>query len=112
MRDKFTGSRQETRLDEILKASRTLNRVALQAGDPRALIARACQVLVEARGYHTAWIALTQGERVVSLAEANCGAPFERFTQLLQRGAWPGCQQEALSAADGIASRIAGGVCG
>ncbi|MBU1433137.1 response regulator, partial [Myxococcota bacterium] len=46
------------------------------------------------------------------LAEANCGAPFERFTQLLQRGAWPGCQQEALSAADGIASRIAGGVCG
>ena len=83
-------------LQEVLDAIRRVNQAIARERDPGALIARACDALVETRSYHAVWIALDPAERVPGLAaHAGFGHGFDAFREQLAGGWRPSCWAEA-----------------
>jgi hypothetical protein len=48
----------ERHLNRVLRSIRSVMRLVIEERDPLQLIRRACASLTEARGFHSAWIAL------------------------------------------------------
>jgi len=79
------------RLNALLRAFRSIGQLVIREKDPGRLIQQSCNILVQARGYQYAWIALFQpmtldasrsthdaGQRSVSSARRNASS-VERF---------------------------------
>ena len=67
----------------VLRAIRNVNKLIVQEKDPAQLIQRACELLVETRGYRGAWIMLEQASGREAIA-TSVGWD-ERWTQLHRR---------------------------
>ncbi|MCX6915697.1 MAG: GAF domain-containing protein, partial [Verrucomicrobia bacterium] len=63
-------------LNLLLRAIRDIDRLIVQERDPERLLTEACRSLVQTRGYHAAWIGLTDpdSKRVAPAAHAGKGA--------------------------------------
>jgi signal transduction histidine kinase len=84
-------------LNRVLEAVRTVNQLIIREPDPGALVARACRLLVESRGYTNAWILLREGPLgAARVVEEGLGEDFRPLERQLLRGRLPLCCQDAL----------------
>ncbi len=91
--DRKAAERRERHLTAVLRAIRNVNQLITQEKDPRRLIRKACEELLETRGYRAAWIAITgETETVTDTAQAGLdAAAFEDFAARLRAGERPAC---------------------
>ncbi len=98
-RDVTERKRAEARvahLNAVLKAIRNVNQLIVREKDPRRLTQRACENLVQTRGYHGAWIALLDDGRATVFASAGLEEHSPELRRGLERGAFPECARRAL----------------
>ncbi|MFH1136320.1 MAG: transporter substrate-binding domain-containing protein [Pseudomonadota bacterium] len=83
-------------LNRVLLAIRKVNQLIVRERDPDVLIRDGCRVLVENRGYASAFIVLTDdGGAPVKWAEAGLGAAVAPLDEMLGRGLLPSCFDHA-----------------
>jgi len=89
---------QMAHLNLVLRAIRNVNQLITKEKDRDKLLQGACDNLIEARGYHNAWVALLdESGRLVTTAEAGLGEAFELMVKRLEQGELTGCAQKALT---------------
>ena len=85
----------EERIDHInrvLEAIRQINRLIVYEKDKNALLQRVCDLLIETRGYRTAWAAVYDDAGGFLLAaESGIGQNFDVLLAELQQGKNPHC---------------------
>ncbi|MCD4844999.1 MAG: GAF domain-containing protein [Methanosarcinales archaeon] len=85
-------------LNTVLHAIRNVNQLIAKEKDRGRLLQRACDSLVETRGYHGAWVGLVDNAReLVTTMEAGWGEDFSRMFPLLKPGELPRCGRKALA---------------
>ncbi|RJP74945.1 MAG: PAS domain S-box protein [Candidatus Zixiibacteriota bacterium] len=85
------------RLNAVLRAIRKVNHIITQEKDRDRLLESCCQCLVETRGYHSAWIALTDETGRITLQAARSEGGGDAFMRLLAEKGLPACGRAALS---------------
>jgi len=89
---------QLTHLHAVLRAVRNVNQLIVREKDRDRLLQGACDLLIEARGYHNIWIALLdERRRLVAAVEAGLGDEFLPLAEQLRRGNLPRCADKALT---------------
>ena len=84
-------------LNAILSAIRNVNQLIVREKDRDRLIQRVCKILIETRGYNSAWIALVdESHRFLTAAEAGLGESFSPAIEMMKRGEFTRCGQSAL----------------
>jgi len=97
----FTAKKQAeakvSHLNAILRGIRNVNQLIVHEKDPEQLIRKACELLVESRGFESVALGLTDvaGGRVLSHVVA--GKPQPSMQELLQKGQVPACVCQALT---------------
>ncbi len=86
-----------THLNAVLKGIRAVGQLILREDDPENLIHSACDVLVHARGFQTAAIALTDPEDGSVQASARSGVTNRGLVDMFGLGGMPDCAREALA---------------
>ncbi|MEA3282725.1 MAG: PocR ligand-binding domain-containing protein [Euryarchaeota archaeon] len=85
-------------LNLVLRAIRGVNQLITKANDRGRLLQGACNNLIETRGYHNAWIALSdESGQLVTTAEAGFYEAFELMVKRLEQGELPVCAKKALT---------------
>ncbi len=100
-------------LNRVLRAINNVNQLIVREKDRDRLLQGACDMLIETRGYHNAWIALfdEEGARhgavegLVTAAEAGLGEAFAPMASRLERGALPACGRRALAQTGVVVTR-------
>ena len=99
-------------LNRVLQAIRNVNQLITTERDPSRLIQRACESLIETRGYHNAWIALFDETGAFSeTVEAGLGKDFQRIRQQLEQGDLPVCAQMTLERSEVVIVQDTGTTC-
>jgi PAS domain S-box-containing protein len=84
-------------LNQVLRAIRSIGQLIIQEKNQERLIQQACQLLTEGRSYATAWIALLDGEGLItSVAAAGRDYSLNHASSLLQKGILPPCGLQAM----------------
>ncbi len=81
-------------LNRVLQSIRRINQLIVREREPEALIREACEILVETRGYTSAWIMLDQMSdepTMVAMARRNHSLSQDDLDDL--RRSWPFCQR-------------------
>ncbi len=85
-------------LNKVLRAVRGVNQLITTTFDPAPLIEKSCDLLVDSRGYDSAWIVLFNDDNNAHLF-ASTGiedaAVLERFRESLKKGKLPECILES-----------------
>ncbi len=88
---------QADRLNQVLRAVRNVNQLLAREQDRDRLLQGACDRLVAARPYYSAWIVLLDEDgSLVGGWEAGPGDSLPLLRELLQQGTLPICAQRAL----------------
>ncbi len=91
---KYQMEQQVAHLNLVLRAIRNVNQLITQEKDVTQLLSRACECLVETRGYHSVWVVTLNAERQVLQAhQAGVPGNFEKFIAGLRQGEIPACWQ-------------------
>jgi PAS domain S-box-containing protein len=86
-----------THLNLVLHAIRSVSQLVAKENDRDRLLQRACDNLIETRGYHNAWIALIdESGTLITTAEAGLGEAFVPMVKRLERGELIECGKKAL----------------
>jgi PAS domain S-box-containing protein len=89
------------RLNLVLKAIRELGHLMTRERNRELLIQGLCDILVQNRGYHSAWIALrNRAGEWASFAQSGLPRPVDQFFGSLRRGEQVACSRKALSRND------------
>ena len=94
-------------LNAVLRGIRNVNQLIVQEKDPQRLIQRACDTLVETRGYQGAWIVLADREDgglplwAGQWVHPEAKGTFETGLRADPKG-WPSCRHGAENAPDGL----------
>ena len=100
------------RLNIVLRAIRNVNQLITKEKDRDRLIKGVCDILVETRGYHNAWIALLDDAgRAVRIAEAGFGEDFLPMRERLKRSELPKCGRKALRQSDVVVTEDTATTC-
>jgi PAS domain S-box-containing protein len=87
-------------LDAVLRAIRSVNQLIVREKDADRLAGEACRLLVETRGYHSAWLArLDEDGNLRLVAESGLGDAARSFADRLRGGNLVQCARIALGAA-------------
>ena len=85
------------RLNSVLKAIRNVNQLIVSETDRDRLLQKACDVLLEARGYETAWIGFSAGgTSFTAVKGAGFGENVAFLGERLMDGDHPPCIENAL----------------
>ena len=85
-------------LNNMLRATRKINRLMVHVENPSELISGACRILVQTRGYRNAWIALWDDRgRLKNLTGEGMGQEFLQLKEKLTNGERVHCQHIALN---------------
>ena len=85
-------------LHSVLKAIRNVNQLIIVEKDRDSLLQKACDVLIEARGYDAAWLGfLSDGETFATVKGSGFREDFSRFREHLLGGEHPPCLKNALA---------------
>jgi PAS domain S-box-containing protein len=94
----------EERINRVLRAIRNVNQLIVREKDPARLVQKACDLLVETRGYRAAWIAQVAESGPLSfLAQSGWGDEFKLLASQLFDGRHPQCWNNARASSTGIA---------
>ncbi len=84
-------------LNLVLRAIRNVNQLIIVEKDRNNLIKRACDSLIETRGYYFSWIILLDKNNSPSdYAESGLGKDFAPMVGQLKRGELPNCCRQAV----------------
>lgn len=79
-------------LNLVLRAIRSVNQLITREKDMDRLLKRACELLIENRGYYSAWIALfDESRKFLTYAEAGLSKKFQKLVKLLKSGKLSNC---------------------
>ena len=84
-------------LNSVLRAIRNINQLIIKEKDRNRLMLRACGLIVEARGFRSAVIGLTDGEGGKVHAIAGSGQDLDILQAMLRRGKAPACTRGAMA---------------
>jgi PAS domain S-box-containing protein len=99
-------------LAETLRAFRSINRLVVGEKDPRAVLDRACALLMETRHYRSVWAARVDSEGRASLAgQVGLDVELDRFRSCLEEEAWPRCLRRAAEETGPVVIRDPGTEC-
>ena len=99
------AERQLEHLTRVLRAARNVNQLIVREKDRDMLIQRACELLIETRGYFNTWIALLdESGMLVATGEAGLGKEFTPMIEKLARGELPACAQRAVAQSGVVAT--------
>jgi len=88
-------------LYSVLGAIRGVNQLIVREKNRGILLQKTCDVLVGARGYHTAWLGFLKDEKSFAIvAGSPLGADVSRFCAQVLRGDHPPCIKKALTKKD------------
>jgi len=90
------GVDQIRHLNSVLSAIRRINQLIVHENDPRQLLQRACELLVETREYMGAWVALVDAEQRPTLMVGS-GASWQEMSREADVPAIPRCGAAAMS---------------
>ena len=90
-------------LNLVLRAIRGVNQLIIREKELDRLLQGVCDILIETRGYHNAWIALLgESGKFITSAEAGLGEDFLPMVERLKRGDLPACAQKALKQSETV----------
>ena len=99
-------------LNAVLRAIRNVNQLITREKNRDRLLQGICDSLVDARGYHHAWIALCNGsEQPLAMAEAGFGEQFLPLRQKFEKGEPPPCLRETLGSPEVVVLSDSSEVC-
>ncbi len=111
--DQVQAEERTQHLNAVLRAVRDINQLIVRETDRTTMVKRACEMLVETRGYHAAWIILLDGSPpVVSAAGESTGDSLQALADRCREGALPECAQRALARNGLVAIQARGETCG
>jgi PAS domain S-box-containing protein len=85
-------------LNAVLRAIREVNQLLVREQDRGRLLQRTCELLIETRGYDSAWVALLDESRELAhVAGAGLGDRFAELVEHLEQGELPLCARQALA---------------
>ena len=85
-------------LNRVLRAIRGVNLLIVRERNRDRLIQTACDILVETRGYHSAWVGLLdKSARLKASSGSGLGSTFTSLADGLERGELTHCAQLALA---------------
>ena len=100
-------------LNRVLRAIRDVNQLIVRERDPEALIREGCRLMVENRGYISAFILLTEADdRFITWAGAGAASFSDTFRAMFNRQELPPCCEMARTTAETIVIGEGDGVCG
>jgi PAS domain S-box-containing protein len=101
-------------INQVLIAIRSVNQLITYEKDRDTLMRRACETLVETRGYRFAWIALQDAAGKLQLAaESGMGEDFAPIVAEFECGQAPACYRRAMSSQQKVTTLLSTAVhCG
>ncbi|NOZ08422.1 MAG: response regulator [FCB group bacterium] len=93
---KSQSDKQIAHLNSVLKAIRNINQLITHEKNPKHLIRRACEMMVDSRGYGSSWIILLNNEgEYVDSAETGVGKQFQTLVERYKKLDIPVCCKTA-----------------
>ena len=84
-------------LNTVLSAIRDINKLITREKNPNQLINTACKILVENRGFYSAWVVLLdESGNMIKTGNSGFGEDFNLFLEELKKDKTPACIQAAL----------------
>ena len=84
-------------LNQVLRAIRNVNQLIIREKDRDALIQKACEILIETRGYYNAWIVLLDEKgKYLSFVGTGLGKGIASMKKLLEQEKWTECGKRTL----------------
>jgi two-component system, cell cycle sensor histidine kinase and response regulator CckA len=81
-------------LNRVLRAIRAIDSMTKNEKNPETLSQKACDIIVEKRGYEAAWISLIdQDTKLSALVGCRIEGPIEHLKASIEAGDWPACCQ-------------------
>jgi PAS domain S-box-containing protein len=100
-------------LNRVLLATRRINQLIVREKDPQQLIRQSCEILVEGRGYQSAWIVLADlSGRAHSFAQAGLDNSFADFEDMLRKGQVSLCSTQMKESSSKIVVVNTSATCG
>ncbi len=88
-------------LNSVLRAIRNVNQLIVRERDRAAMLSKACESLIETRGFDHAWIALFDGQRrLLSAHQAGLEDEFDALAAQMNHGRLPECVTSLLNGAE------------
>ena len=88
-------------LNSVLKAIRHINQLIVKEKDRDSLLRKACDALVDARGYDGAWLGYLSNEKTfATVVGSGLGKDVSRFIEHVIDGDHPPCIEKALDRKD------------
>jgi len=88
----------EARLADVLRGVRSVNQLITRETDPQRLIQSACDTLVGALSYRSAWVLLLDGpEGCPLVGTAGAAQQVADFAEQLRNRQWPACVARGLA---------------
>ncbi len=88
-------------LYSVIGAIRGVNQLIVREKDRDVLLQKACDTLIKARGYNTAWLGLLKDEKNFAIVVGSpLGADISRFCAQVPRGDYSPCIKKALTKKD------------
>jgi len=95
--EKTQAEEQIRHVNAVLDAIRSVNRLIVREPDRDRLMRRACESLIETRGYLSAWIALRNDRGEISqFVSAGVTEQATDMAGAFDKGGWPPCARHAL----------------
>jgi len=89
------------RLNSVLLAVRSVNQLIIREKDRDVLLQKACDILIEARGYDAAWLGfLRDNKTFATVVASDHRENTSRFCDHMVRGDYPPCIEKALAQKD------------
>jgi PAS domain S-box-containing protein len=93
-------------LNNVLRGIRNVNKLITSEKDPHRLIQKACDLLVEARGFNAVLVGLTEAPDGSIRMHARAGRQLEYTQAMLGRGEIPACVRRAMTRHEIIDDRL------
>lgn len=93
----FSREQRIEHVNNVLRAIRNVNQLITHETDSDVLIQKACELLIETRGYHNSWIVLLDEDGTyLTSVQAGLGSVFAPMESLLNTENWTTCGKNAL----------------
>jgi PAS domain S-box-containing protein len=110
--EKGVGNERVEHLNRVLRAIRNINQLISKERDRDRLVQGACDTLIEARGYHSVWIALLdESRKLATTAKAGLGKDFVAMVERMKHGELTACGRRALSEPGVVTTKDPGSAC-
>jgi len=100
-------------LNRVLHAIRKINQLIVREKDRDRLLQGACNNLIATRGYHNAWIVLSdESGKFTAATQAGLGEDFLSMVEQMKRGELTNCIQKALTQSGVVITEVSPLNCG